>query len=283
MREYLVRIFFLLLVLFELSNAQGPKISVAISEFKNSTGLYSNESMCSAIPEILKTELAQLGDLVIVERSKINAALSEQALSQTGTVDTANTQQVGQLLGAEFIITGELSFIGDRLRIDSHITRVESGEIFAEKVTGPGKGAIENMVRLLAFNINYNLVGEGGHKEQEKIRNFYPKIVIGTGISAGILSALFHNSYNNNLEKYNATTRIDEFEKFYNDSNNSMIARNVSLGVSIALISSGIALWIYQNSQANTLLAKSNSSAYAFVPCYFKESGAFGVQFLVLK
>ena len=282
MQKYFKKIIVVLLLIPPALYSQEQKTSIAVSEFKNSTGIYSNESLCSTIPEMLKTELAQLGELFIVERSKLDVTLGEQALSQSGAIDTVNKPQTGKLKSAEFIITGELSYVGDRLRIDTHIIRVESGEIFAEKITGPDEVALESMVRMLAGNINYNLVGKGHHKTHEKIRNYHPKIIIGTAIGAGIIGIAFQDAFNKNSEKYEKATRIDEFDKYYDDSNNSKIGRNVGLSISGALLTTGIVLWLYQKSGPNTLLAYNNSTLYALSPCYFYESQAFGVR-LVLK
>ena len=272
----------LIFALCQFSTAQEEKISVSVADFQNRTGIFSNESTTKTIPELLKTELALLGDLIVVERSKIEAALNEQALAQAGAVDTSDIKAVGNLTGAQFVITGELNSIGKRLRIDAHITRVETGEIFAEKVTGPNENSIENMVKVLARNINYNLTGNGEHKDEKKIFEFHPKIVLGSGLAAATLAAFFQNDYKKNFDKYESAVKLDEIADYYDKANGSIKSRNTAIGVSVALLTVGTVFWFVEKNQSNKILASNSTNVFAIAPYYNQQSNAFGFH-LVLK
>ena len=56
-------------------------ITVAVSDFTNSTGRFRYDEFEKSIPEMLKTDLSRIGDIVVVERSKLEAILQEQAES----------------------------------------------------------------------------------------------------------------------------------------------------------------------------------------------------------
>jgi TolB-like protein len=273
----------LMLMIWQLATSQEDKISVAIAGFDNRTGVFKNESTIETIPELLKTELALLGDLIVVERSKLEAALSEQALSQTGVIDTSKVKTVGQLTNAQFVITGELNSVGNRLRIDAHITRVETGEIFAEKVTGPNENSLENMVRFLARNINYNLTGNGEHRDEKTIFEFHPKVVLGSGLATAAFAVYFQNDYENKYDKYKASVNLDDIADYYDKANGSLKARNAALGISLALFTVGTVFWFVDKNNSNKILSSNSTNAFAIAPYYNYQSNAFGFQLVLIK
>ena len=134
----------------------------AILSFHNTSEKFYLDEVAKSFPTLLKTELAQTRSVVIVEREKLDAVLKEQDFVLSDLSEDKDKQaKVGNLIGADYVITGEVSEAEGRLRIDVAVTRISSGQVIAEKVTGPSRKYVNTMARLLANNIAYELSGEG--------------------------------------------------------------------------------------------------------------------------
>ncbi len=73
----------------------------------------------------------------------IQSLLKEVALSQSGSVDEATAVRVGKMLGAQAISFGSFMVLGEGVRIDVRIIKVETSElIMAESVTGSSSNFI---------------------------------------------------------------------------------------------------------------------------------------------
>lgn len=80
---------------------------IAVLDFENISGSGSDK-LGSAVADMLVTELVRSNRFIIIERSKIEQVLHEQALGQSGTVTEETAPQVGQLLGVESLILGRI-------------------------------------------------------------------------------------------------------------------------------------------------------------------------------
>jgi len=75
--------------------------------------------------------------LKVIERNKIKSILKEIALGQLGGVDDSTAIKAGKILGAQSIGFGSFTIMGDLMRIDVRIIKVESSElVMAESVSG---------------------------------------------------------------------------------------------------------------------------------------------------
>ncbi len=266
--------------------SQTEKVTVAISDFENSTGLFSNSELEKSVPEMLKTDLSQYEKIIVLERSKIQSVFQEHALIQSGVIDPEQAQKVGELVGARFVLTGEISKVGDRYRLDTHLVDVESGKVFGEKVTGPNLNSLESMVRVLANNIIVNLTGEGKRQTRVKVRDYYAPWVLAAGVGTGIVSVMMHSSYKDNWEKYENAARLNEFDDYYDKANKSYKARNAMVGVTLGIITVGTTLWLKNKSQGNEILAQradKEKLEYVLLPYYNFNERAIGVQLTLFK
>ncbi|MDR1316942.1 MAG: CsgG/HfaB family protein [Spirochaetales bacterium] len=64
----------------------------------------------------------------IVERSKISAIFQEQKFQFSGNVSDDTIQSLGNMLGAQFVITGLLDDLGSYYRLRLFVIAIESGE-----------------------------------------------------------------------------------------------------------------------------------------------------------
>ncbi len=75
--------------------------------------------------------------LKVIERNKIKSILEEIALGQLGGVDESTAIKAGKILGAQSIGFGSFTIMGDMMRMDVRIIKVESSElVMAESVSG---------------------------------------------------------------------------------------------------------------------------------------------------
>ncbi|NNF12216.1 MAG: hypothetical protein HKN72_03270 [Gemmatimonadetes bacterium] len=80
-----------------------------------------------AISAMLVTEFAGRPGMRIVERAQIQDLIREQDLSLSGRVDEAI--QIGQMLGVQYVLHGQVTSIADNLRMDIRAVDVETSEI----------------------------------------------------------------------------------------------------------------------------------------------------------
>ena len=100
--------------------------SIAILDFQ---GKGVSEIEASALTDRLASELFNLGRFKLIEREQMNELLEEQGFQQTGCVSSECAVEVGMMVGAEQIVTGSISKIGDLFSVATRIVDVETGEI----------------------------------------------------------------------------------------------------------------------------------------------------------
>jgi len=232
------------------------KVTLAVMDFKNNSAVFGYDRWERTIAEMLKTELSHAPEIIVVERSKIESILKEQALAQAGVIENEAAQKVGQLAGAEYIITGEINAIGAQLRIDAHLLKVATGQVSGEKITGRNIENIEPMVKLLAQNLIFNLTGKGERKEVTKIRRYQPVWALATAAAFAVTSAILHFNYESNYDKYHETDQLGKFDPYYNRANKYYKARNIMLMISGAAALTTVTLWRKDQGKENKIYAR---------------------------
>jgi len=157
-------IFFVILVILSLgiplsgyaSAADINPKTLAILPFENNsvTDPERFQPLTKGLSAMLITDLNNSQDILkVIEREKIQALLKEIALSQSGSVDQATAIRAGKMLGAQSIAFGSFMVMGQMVRIDTRIIKVETGElIMAESTTGDTQGFL-NLEKELAAKI----------------------------------------------------------------------------------------------------------------------------------
>jgi TolB-like protein len=64
----------------------------------------------------------------MVERNKISTILQEQNFQLSGNVSDDTIQKIGNMLGAQFVVTGSLDDVGNYYRLRLFVIAIESGE-----------------------------------------------------------------------------------------------------------------------------------------------------------
>lgn len=103
--------------------------TVAVLDLDKASGTESYDGLGRALAGMLVSDLAQAPGLSLVERSRLDALLAELDLSSTAFIDPATAQKFHKGLGAEFLVAGSYSVIGDTFLLDARVVGAESGKI----------------------------------------------------------------------------------------------------------------------------------------------------------
>jgi len=111
--------------------------AVAILDFAVQSAASGYEALASDVPNALAEAFLRSGALLPIERSSLEKILAEQELSLSGAVDPGAAAQIGRLAGAQYVLLGSVTVIGDQVRLSGRLVDVESAEIhWAGSATG---------------------------------------------------------------------------------------------------------------------------------------------------
>ena len=92
-----------------LANAAGPTVAVLDFDTKGLTSnWYGTFQPGVAISDLLTNQLVNTGKFNVLDRSHLNNTLQEHQLSASGEVSPASLVQSGQLVGAKYLIVGNV-------------------------------------------------------------------------------------------------------------------------------------------------------------------------------
>ncbi len=134
---------------------QAPK-TMAVLPFENNSVTDPDRyaPLSKGLSAMLITDLKNSStSLQLIEREKIQALLKEIAMSQSGSVDQSTAVRAGKILGAQSIVFGSFMVLGNQVRMDARIIKVETSEVvMAESIVGES-GGIMNLAMDLAGKI----------------------------------------------------------------------------------------------------------------------------------
>jgi len=137
---------------------KGEKVKIGIIEFQSLNEEAKKDNLGKIVSEMLTTSFVNSESFKIIEREQLQKVIKEFQLSQSGIIDTSYAKQIGKITGADAIVTGSVTKIGNDLRLDARIIDVESGIILtAEK--SEGKINLKS-IGMMTDRIVANLVGK---------------------------------------------------------------------------------------------------------------------------
>lgn len=108
--------------------SQSKKTSVAVLDFQSAGGFEKSE--VSILANRFRNMLVQTNIFDVVEREKMNEILKAQDFNISDNCNTAECAvQVGQLLGVQAMIAGDIGVFGETYTIDLRIIDVTTGKI----------------------------------------------------------------------------------------------------------------------------------------------------------
>jgi len=106
----------------------GPKPRVAVFPFEDANVATESTGLGESISEMMTTALISYGRFEVVERMQLQNVISEQALGQSGAIDSESAIAVGKILGVEAVAIGSLSKLRNVIEGDARLIEVETGK-----------------------------------------------------------------------------------------------------------------------------------------------------------
>ena len=171
--------------------------TVAVLYFNNKTGWPKLDLLQKGLTLMLMTDLSNVKKLKVVERTRVQAIVKELGLGELGLVEHGTAPRVGKLLGAEYLVGGDiLKRKINKFQLKSDLLKVSTKEI-AGQSTSEGKLLVElfQMEKDLLFEIIKLLKVELSVEEKELLKK-------PLSISIEALLNFFKGIYNSDRENY---------------------------------------------------------------------------------
>ncbi|MFC1574533.1 CsgG/HfaB family protein [Gemmatimonadota bacterium] len=157
-------------------SAQEPQPNLPTVAVLDFTGLMIGQGgnsapLGKAVAAMLITELSGREGMQVIERYRLQDLLTEQRLALSGRVDEDTAIEVGQMLGAQFIIHGQVTSIGDITRMDMRAVDVETSEVLeVQKLSDQTSELLSLVVRMAdIFSQNLRLTPPSERPDMESI------------------------------------------------------------------------------------------------------------------
>ena len=131
------------------------KETLAVLDFKTEA---VSETEMNAIVEFLSAELFNTNKFIVIDVSQRQAILDEMEFSNSGCTDDSCALEIGKMLSAELIVTGNLSKVGTRYLMSVKLLETETS-----KTMGTANGKFGDLDELIdgLDQIAYTLSGHG--------------------------------------------------------------------------------------------------------------------------
>jgi TolB-like protein len=130
-----------------------PKKTVAVLYFDNNTGKSDYDPLGKGIAAMMISDLGAVEEIQLVERERMQDIVKELETQRTRYFDSTTAVKVGNMTGAEYIVVGAFAALQPKMRIDTRVVRVATGEIVkTAQVTGDEEKFFE-LEQKLASNL----------------------------------------------------------------------------------------------------------------------------------
>jgi TolB-like protein len=122
------------------------KKTIAVADFLDLQG--NVNELGRFIAEELAVELtASAKGFEVIDRTHLKTILAEHKLSMTGLVDPNTVKRLGQIIGADAIVTGSVTPFGDSIRVSCKVIATDTARVIAAaKIDIPKTKAIEELL-----------------------------------------------------------------------------------------------------------------------------------------
>jgi len=88
-----------------------------------------NDSYARFATEKLTHQIVSIGDLMVIERSRIDQVIKEQSLSMTGAIDSGTAAKIGKILSVDAVIIGTIHVTDKHVEFIARVIQSEKGII----------------------------------------------------------------------------------------------------------------------------------------------------------
>ena len=139
--------------------------TVAVLPFHTKAAVSANLSLTDEdiVYEFVNKELVNSGKFDVIDRVHIKDTLDEQYLAMAGTINPATAAEIGQLLGAKYLVVGSITGLSSKQKsnigggsnqviahVYAQMIEVETGRVV---LAGSGDGSSKNRVVKAPFRI----------------------------------------------------------------------------------------------------------------------------------
>lgn len=108
------------------------RVTIAVMDFVPNSNVDDLKPFCTGLTDMFISNLKELlPEANIIERSRLATIMSEFQLAEAGAVDPETAQKIGRILGAQTLYYGGITTLGDQMRLDGRLVRVETSEILS--------------------------------------------------------------------------------------------------------------------------------------------------------
>lgn len=97
------------------------------------------ESIDEGTPVVLtvfiEDAFVNISDATVVDRGNVDKVIEEQQLQLSGLVDSETAVQIGKLIGSQFIVIGDISFVGSKYYLRTKLVNVETAEVYGSSIS----------------------------------------------------------------------------------------------------------------------------------------------------
>lgn len=119
-----MKLLYTLIILFAFSFAE----VISVTGFRNNTSNSEFDWLGEALADNISSDLSKIKSLTIVNRRELKKVIDEQKFSYTsGLVDIETSVELGEMLGATKLVTGNFTVINRTLRLNLNYIDIETG------------------------------------------------------------------------------------------------------------------------------------------------------------
>ena len=141
-----MRNLFLTILFSSILVAQEGKLAVSILDF---TGDGVEDRVLRACYQKLETSLIESNQYTVIAKNQREEILKEMKFNNSGLCDEECAIEIGQLVGAEYLMLGEIIGFADLYQVNIKIVNIENGDV-VEKVTKEIEGKLSDLLNGMA-------------------------------------------------------------------------------------------------------------------------------------
>jgi len=135
--------------------ANNLRPNLAVFTFDEISPPQPEQGLGASLAEMLSTALISSGSYRLIERKQLQKVLEEQALGQSGALDSETAVVVGKIMRIDAIVVGSISTLANAVEADARILNVETGEaIAATHARAASADELRQIAEALAKEIN---------------------------------------------------------------------------------------------------------------------------------
>ena len=142
---------------------------IAVLEFENVTKDKTLDWIGTGIKEHLTTQLSQIPEFVVVERTRLSDAIKELNFNRSQYVDPATAQKMGKVLGVQSVVVGSYLKLDGAMRINVRLVDVETGQVKAPTLVDGSFKKFFDLQNDVAMKLAAEMKGALGEADKKQL------------------------------------------------------------------------------------------------------------------